>query len=182
MAAARSGGGGGGGAGRRGAPPRGAAGRPPGAGAAALVAELVETCCAGPPIDPGLLAAAPDAYAARDAGTARPSAADAAGGGPGPVPDALALDVLAGEEAADLLDAVAADEQRRGADSAGQPAAPFPLGAALADLAAGTGIPLAPAPHLALTDGGEVALATAIARAEARYGTPLRDGRVIPTW
>ncbi|MFT2019708.1 hypothetical protein ACMA1D_28315 [Streptomyces sp. 796.1] len=150
------------------------------AGDAALVAELVETCCAGPPLDPGLLAAA---SVAADGSTALDSGAPGtARGGSGPGLDAPVLDALAGEEAADLLDAVAADAQRRGAGSAGPPAAAFPLGAALADLAAGTGIPLAPAPHLALTEGGEVALGTAIARAEARYGTPLRDGRVIPTW
>ncbi|MGW6119399.1 tetratricopeptide repeat protein [Nocardia sp. NPDC055165] len=51
------------------------------------------------------------------------------------------------------------------------------LGAALADVAAAAGIPVAPPPRL--TDRGRIVLADFISHAEQRYGRPVRDSRVI---
>lgn len=60
----------------------------------------------------------------------------------------------------------------------GRPAAPpdaLSLGIALADVAAGVGIPVAPPPQIALPPDGHYALAGHIAAAERRYGRRLRD-------
>ncbi|MFE7718272.1 tetratricopeptide repeat protein [Nocardia rhizosphaerihabitans] len=51
------------------------------------------------------------------------------------------------------------------------------LGAALADVAAAAGIPVAPPPRL--TENGRIVLADFISYAEQRYGRPVRDERVI---
>ncbi|MEU4320874.1 tetratricopeptide repeat protein [Nocardia fluminea] len=51
------------------------------------------------------------------------------------------------------------------------------LGAALADVAAAAGIPVAPPPRL--VDHGRIVLADFISHAEQRYGRPVRDTRVI---
>ncbi|TCK00651.1 tetratricopeptide repeat protein [Nocardia alba] len=51
------------------------------------------------------------------------------------------------------------------------------LGAALADVAAAAGVPVAPPPRL--VDDGRVVLADFISHAEQRYGRPVRDTRVI---
>ncbi|MEU4648257.1 tetratricopeptide repeat protein [Nocardia fluminea] len=51
------------------------------------------------------------------------------------------------------------------------------LGAALADIAAAAGIPVAPPPRL--VDHGRIVLADFISHAEQRYGRPVRDTRVI---
>lgn len=51
------------------------------------------------------------------------------------------------------------------------------LGAALADVAAAAGIPVAPPPRL--TDGGRILLSDFISYAEQRYGRPVRDDRLI---
>ncbi|PKV78803.1 tetratricopeptide repeat protein [Nocardia fluminea] len=51
------------------------------------------------------------------------------------------------------------------------------LGAALADVAAAAGIPVAPPPRL--VDHGRIVLADFISHAEQRYGCPVRDTRVI---
>ncbi|MGK8521163.1 tetratricopeptide repeat protein [Nocardia asteroides] len=53
------------------------------------------------------------------------------------------------------------------------------LGAALAGVAAGAGLPVAPPPRLALAAEGRVALAPFIAAAEQRYGRVIRDDRVL---
>ncbi len=51
------------------------------------------------------------------------------------------------------------------------------LGAALADVAAAAGIPVAPPPRL--IDDGRIVLADFISYAEQRYGRPVRDTRVV---
>ncbi|MFD3706507.1 tetratricopeptide repeat protein [Nocardia sp. NPDC058658] len=51
------------------------------------------------------------------------------------------------------------------------------LGAALADVAAAAGIPVAPPPRL--TDGDRIVLSDFITHAEQRYGRPVRDRRMI---
>ncbi|MFE1594277.1 tetratricopeptide repeat protein [Nocardia sp. NPDC058705] len=51
------------------------------------------------------------------------------------------------------------------------------LGAALADVAAAAGIPVAPPPRLA--DGDRIVLSDFITYAEQRYGCPVRDNRLI---
>ncbi|WP_454199899.1 tetratricopeptide repeat protein [Nocardia sp. Marseille-Q1738] len=53
------------------------------------------------------------------------------------------------------------------------------LGAALAEVAAGAGLPVAPPPRLALAAEGRIALAPFIAAAEQRYGRVIRDDRVL---
>ncbi|MCP2163233.1 tetratricopeptide repeat protein [Goodfellowiella coeruleoviolacea] len=114
-------------------------------GDARLVAELIESQCAGSP--------------------PHPDAADTPDGQTG-------LQLV-------LLDP---DDQLA---RSGQPAAgddPVPLGTALAGVAAQAGLRLAPPPRLALTEAGDIVLDRHIARAEQRYGTPVRQQRVIPTW
>ncbi|MEV0294413.1 tetratricopeptide repeat protein [Nocardia sp. NPDC050710] len=54
------------------------------------------------------------------------------------------------------------------------------LGAALAEIAAGAGLPVAPPPRLAVAPDGHIALAAYIAAAEQRYGRRVRDNRVVP--
>lgn len=54
------------------------------------------------------------------------------------------------------------------------------LGTALAAVAAGAGLPVAPPPRVAVPPDGRIALDAWIAAAEQRYGRPLRDDRVIP--
>ncbi|MGX1805346.1 tetratricopeptide repeat protein [Nocardia sp. NPDC055321] len=53
------------------------------------------------------------------------------------------------------------------------------LGSALAAVAAGAGLPVAPPPHVAVAPDGHLALAPWIAAAEQRYGRRLRDDRVV---
>ncbi|UZG55284.1 hypothetical protein ONE62_35545 [Rhodococcus opacus] len=53
------------------------------------------------------------------------------------------------------------------------------LGAALAGVAAGAGLPVPLPPRLVTPDGRNV-LGTAIAVAEERYGRDVRDSRVVP--
>ncbi|MGW4329347.1 tetratricopeptide repeat protein [Nocardia sp. NPDC004573] len=53
------------------------------------------------------------------------------------------------------------------------------LGAALAEVAAGAGLPVAPPPRLAPAGEGRIALAPFIAAAEQRYGRVIRDDRVL---
>lgn len=53
------------------------------------------------------------------------------------------------------------------------------LGAALAEVAAGAGLPVAPPPRLALAAEGRIALAPFITAAEQRYGRVIRDDRVL---
>ncbi|MGY2152302.1 tetratricopeptide repeat protein [Nocardia gipuzkoensis] len=53
------------------------------------------------------------------------------------------------------------------------------LGAALAEVAAGAGLPVAPPPRLALAAEGRIALAPFIVAAEQRYGRVIRDDRVL---
>ena len=56
------------------------------------------------------------------------------------------------------------------------------LGAALAGVAAGAGLPVSLPPHLTMSVGGRVALEPYIAEAEKRYGRPIRDSRSVPAW
>ncbi|GAA5103137.1 tetratricopeptide repeat protein [Nocardia iowensis] len=58
-------------------------------------------------------------------------------------------------------------------------AAALQLGAALAEVAAGAGLPVSPPPRLALAAEGRIALAPYIAAAEQRYGRVIRDSRVL---
>ncbi|GAF50007.1 hypothetical protein RW1_094_00460 [Rhodococcus wratislaviensis NBRC 100605] len=58
----------------------------------------------------------------------------------------------------------------------------FLLGAALAGVAAGAGLPVPLPPRLAVTSEGRMALGTSIAVAEERYGREVRDSRVVPAW
>ncbi|WP_249644473.1 tetratricopeptide repeat protein [Nocardia sputi] len=53
------------------------------------------------------------------------------------------------------------------------------LGAALAEVAAEVGLPVAPPPRLALAAEGRIALEPFIAAAEQRYGRVIRDDRVL---
>jgi tetratricopeptide (TPR) repeat protein len=53
------------------------------------------------------------------------------------------------------------------------------LGTALAGVAASAGLPVAPPPRIAVAPDGHIALASYIDAAEQRYGTPVRDGRVL---
>lgn len=71
----------------------------------------------------------------------------------------------------DLLDAAVPD-------SASESAA-LQLGSALAGVAAGAGLPVAPPPRLLRPDG-TLALADYLAAAEQRYGHAVRDQRVLP--
>lgn len=54
------------------------------------------------------------------------------------------------------------------------------LGAALAQVAASAGLPVAPPPRLAVEPGARIALADYIEAAEHRYGGRFREDRVIP--
>jgi hypothetical protein len=58
----------------------------------------------------------------------------------------------------------------------------FLLGAALAGVAAGAGLPVPLPPRLALTSDGRIALDNSIAVAEERYRRAVRDSRVVPAW
>ncbi|MGW5314082.1 tetratricopeptide repeat protein [Nocardia thailandica] len=111
-------------------------------GDARLVADLVETQCAGTSLDLSSAAAAPPPvalpYDLFD--------------GTGTAPDAGGHPLTAGTEA-------------------------LRLGAALADVAAAAGIPVAPPPRLVID--GRPALADYIALAEARYGRTVRDRHTI---
>ncbi|MBB5937947.1 tetratricopeptide repeat protein [Streptomyces zagrosensis] len=174
------------------------------AGDTRLVTELIETCCAGPPLSADRFAQAPmtdylDAYPDTvEYGTAPAPGSDTSPGcGIQPGRDIepghrLGVEAVAADLTAELLDTVVAGWQQRRTES-GAPASgpggareraahPFQLGAALADIAASAGIPLGAPPLLALTAEGEIALDRHIARAEERYGASIRDGRVIPTW
>ncbi|APU15704.1 MULTISPECIES: tetratricopeptide repeat protein [Actinoalloteichus] len=113
------------------------------AGDGHLVAELVESQCAGSPLA--------DTEPRGEAGPVLPST---------------------------LLDVPSATAADPAADAAG----PLQLGAALAGVAAGAGIRVAPPPRLAVTEDGVVALAAHLARATARYGGVIRATRVIPAW
>lgn len=65
-------------------------------------------------------------------------------------------------------------------DFTGHPgSAALQLGAALAEVAAGAGLPVAPPPRLALAAEGRIALAPFIAAAEQRYGRVIRDDRAL---
>ncbi|MFI5719677.1 tetratricopeptide repeat protein [Nocardia sp. NPDC051750] len=57
---------------------------------------------------------------------------------------------------------------------------PLQLGAALAQVAAAAGLPVAPPPRLAVEPGARIALAEYIAVAEHRYQGRFREDRVIP--
>lgn len=72
----------------------------------------------------------------------------------------------------ELLDPPTATEQSE--------AAAWQLGSALADVAAGAGLPVAPPPRLAIAPDGHIALAAYIDAAEQRYGHRVRDSRVLP--
>ncbi|MEV0760093.1 tetratricopeptide repeat protein [Nocardia sp. NPDC050435] len=66
--------------------------------------------------------------------------------------------------------------------AAGGPSAPVAtlrLASALADVAAGEGLPVALPPRLLVRADGRIALADYIAAAEQRYGRPVRDDRVV---
>jgi tetratricopeptide (TPR) repeat protein len=54
------------------------------------------------------------------------------------------------------------------------------LGTALAEVAAGAGLPVAPPPRVAVAPDGHIALAAYIDAAERRYGHRVRDSRVLP--
>ncbi|OUS96467.1 lipopolysaccharide assembly protein LapB [Rhodococcus sp. NCIMB 12038] len=58
----------------------------------------------------------------------------------------------------------------------------FLLGAALAGVAAGAGLPVPLPPRLAVTSDGRIVLGSSIAAAEERYGREVRDSRVVPAW
>jgi len=58
----------------------------------------------------------------------------------------------------------------------------FLLGAALAGVAAGAGLPVPLPPRLVVTPDGRIVLGTAIAVAEERYRRAVRDSRVVPAW
>ncbi|QSE92234.1 tetratricopeptide repeat protein [Rhodococcus pseudokoreensis] len=58
----------------------------------------------------------------------------------------------------------------------------FLLGAALAGVAAGAGLPVPLPPRLAVTADGRIVLGSAIAAAEERYGREVRGSRVVPAW
>ncbi|WP_067703026.1 tetratricopeptide repeat protein [Nocardia jejuensis] len=106
------------------------------AGDARLVADLIETCCAGTTLDLN-----------RISGTTPPV----------DLPDPLEPPVASIDPVNDALQ----------------------LGTALAAVAAGAGLPVAPPPHIAVAPDGHIALAAWIAAAEQRYGRRLRDDRVI---
>ncbi|MEU7139757.1 tetratricopeptide repeat protein [Nocardia sp. NPDC046473] len=72
----------------------------------------------------------------------------------------------------ELLDLPADLAERPGATA-------LQLGAALAEVAASAGLPVAPPPRLALAAEGRIALAPFIAAAEQRYGRVIRDSRVL---
>lgn len=57
---------------------------------------------------------------------------------------------------------------------------PLQLGAALAQVAASAGLPVAPPPRLLVEPGARIALADYIEAAEHRYGGRFREDRVIP--
>ncbi|MGW6741095.1 tetratricopeptide repeat protein [Streptomyces sp. NPDC055025] len=130
------------------------------AGAAELVAELIESRCAGTPLLDGSSATAGPAGPAED-----PDGGPAVGA---PFP-----------EPPDFLGPLSFP----GADrDTGEEKDAFRLGAALAGVAASAGLRVSPPPRLALDRTGAVALAPYIAQAEARYGGRIRDDRVVPTW
>lgn len=56
------------------------------------------------------------------------------------------------------------------------------LGAALAGVAVGAGLPVPLPPRLAVTSDGRILLGSSIAAAEERYGREVRDSRVVPAW
>ncbi|WP_405984963.1 tetratricopeptide repeat protein [Streptomyces sp. NBC_00872] len=127
------------------------------AGAAELVAELIESRCAGTPLLDGSSATA---------GPAEDPDGDPAVGAPFPEPP-------------DFLGPLSFP----GADrDTGEEKDAFRLGAALAGVAASAGLRVSPPPRLALNRTGAVALAPYIAQAEARYGGRIRDDRAVPTW
>ncbi|MFJ7999878.1 hypothetical protein ACIQ7D_22505 [Streptomyces sp. NPDC096310] len=139
------------------------------AGAADLVAELIESRCAGTPLRAG----PPD-----DAGIpGAPGASEAAGttGAPGAGPPGL--------QPPDFLHPLTFPGRMNAASPhPEEPGDAFQLGAALAGVAAEAGLPVDPPPRLALTRTGTVALAAYLAQAEARYGARIRTARVVPTW
>ncbi|MFE3597918.1 hypothetical protein [Streptomyces sp. NPDC059142] len=132
------------------------------AGAADLVAELIESRCAGTPLRDG-----------------PPGGAGSADGPPEEPGDAGAPAL----RPPDFLHPLAFPGRMEAVTP--HPAGPgdaFQLGAALAGVAAGAGLAVAPPPRLALTPDGAVALAAYLAQAEARYGARIRTARVVPTW
>ncbi|MBF6171918.1 tetratricopeptide repeat protein [Nocardia blacklockiae] len=58
---------------------------------------------------------------------------------------------------------------------------PLRLGSALAQVAAAAGLPVAPPPRLSVPPDGHIALEAYISAAEQRYGRAVREGRVVPT-
>jgi tetratricopeptide (TPR) repeat protein len=58
----------------------------------------------------------------------------------------------------------------------------FHLGAALAGIAAGAGLPVPLPPRLAVTTDGRIVLGASITAAEQRYGREVRDTRTVPAW
>ncbi|BAH51036.1 tetratricopeptide repeat protein [Rhodococcus opacus] len=106
-------------------------------GDARLVADLVETQCAGTTVDLG----------------------------------------RAGHDTAPRLPLQLPDPPPAGAtDTDGS----FLLGAALAGVAAGAGLPVPLPPRLTVTPDGRIVLGSSIAAAEERYGRAVRDSRVVP--
>ncbi|WP_194816474.1 lipopolysaccharide assembly protein LapB [Nocardia sp. XZ_19_385] len=65
------------------------------------------------------------------------------------------------------------------AGAPGPPAATLRLASALADVAAGEGLPVSLPPRLVIEPDGHVALAAYITAAEQRYGRPVRDRRRV---
>ncbi|MFI6699706.1 hypothetical protein ACIBJC_12150 [Streptomyces sp. NPDC050509] len=144
------------------------------AGAADLVAELIESRCAGTPLRdgaPGDADTGPDTDTDTDTDADTRSGATESGSPGLEPPDFLHPLAFPGQ-----MDAAVPPHPEESGDA-------FQLGAALAGVAAGAGLPVAPPPRLALTrTGTTVALASYLTQAEARYGARIRTARVVPTW
>ncbi|MGP4114834.1 hypothetical protein ACTWP5_28505 [Streptomyces sp. 4N509B] len=139
------------------------------AGDAALVCQLVESQCAGTPLQES---GVPALGASTDGGIVPP-------------------DELSGFDLPTAQAETPAETQVEAPPDAPPPSGTGPgagalgtgLGGALASVAASAGLPVAPPPRLAFTpEGREIVLAEAVARAEERYGIRVRQERVVPSW
>ncbi|MFE7565741.1 tetratricopeptide repeat protein [Streptomyces sp. NPDC057539] len=134
------------------------------AGAADLVSELIESQCAGTPLMDG----------SHDSHGSENSPDAGAGVGDGGASDrSLAPPRFLGPSA--FPEPPAPGEQPGPMDT-------FRLGTALAGVAASAGLRVSPPPRLALNPAGPVALDPYIRHAETRYGSRIRERRVVPTW
>ncbi|WP_054815328.1 tetratricopeptide repeat protein [Nocardia arizonensis] len=125
-------------------------------GDAALLVDLIETQCAGATLN--ISAPADDRAPARlPLDLLEPPA-------PGPPEDDGVATLMAGT--------ASPADPRAGANA-------LQLGAALAEVVASAGLPVAPPPRLAVGSDGHIALAAYITAAEQRYGRAVRDDLVV---